>query len=102
VRYTLVPRSFRIQTGGVENSLPTGTIVRIRFQGAADNGIGQPDENNPLVPWTGDISDFNSLLAGELQFFRFEVEFELNQTGGPVSPDTQPIQLDFLRIPFVF
>lgn len=102
VHYTLVPRFFRVVTGGLENSLPTGTYVRIRFQAAADNGLGQPDEISPLVDWTSDISQFNSLLAGEIQFFRFEVEFELNASGGAVSPDTQPVQLDFLRIPFVF
>jgi len=102
VHYALIPRHFRVLTAGMENALPSSAYVRIRFQAAADDGSGLPDEDNPLVDWTGDIAQFNSLLAGELQFFRFEVEFELNQAGGAVSADTQPISLDFLRIPFAF
>ena len=99
IHYELIPRFFRVVTGGVEGSLPSTAFVRIRFQAAADDGSGSPDEANPLVDWTGDISQFNALLPGELQFFRFDVEFDL---GAPVSADTQPISLDFLRIPFVF
>lgn len=99
IRYELIPRFFRVVTAGVENSLPSTSFVRIRFQGAADDGTGSPDEANPLVDWTGDISQFNALSPGELQFFRFDVEFDL---GTPVSADTQAISLDFLRIPFVF
>ncbi|MSR61780.1 MAG: hypothetical protein EXS08_04970 [Planctomycetes bacterium] len=102
VHYRLFPRFFRVLTGGVENSLPSTAFVRMTFQGAQDNGLGAPDENNLLVDWTGDISQFSALPAGQLQFFRFEVEFELAANGGSVSADTQPIALDFLKIPFVF
>jgi len=102
VHYQLVPRFFRILTGGVENALPSTAFVRLRFQATQDDGTGSPDENNLLVDWTGDISQFNSLLPGQLQFFRFEVEFELAANGGSVSSDTQPVTLDFLKIPFVF
>lgn len=97
IHYQLIPRFFRVVTGGVEGLLPLNTFVRILFQGAADNGTGAPDAANPLVDWTGDISKFNT--ENDLQFFRFSVEFDL---GPQVSADTQPISLDFLRIPFVF
>ncbi|HEX6885449.1 MAG TPA: hypothetical protein VF530_18885 [Planctomycetota bacterium] len=98
VQVQLVPRFFRVQTCDELDALPVGSYVRILFQAAADDGTGQPDEDNPLIDWTGDISSFNGLSAGELQFFRFEVEFDL----GAVSADTRPISLDFLRMPFLF
>jgi hypothetical protein len=98
VHVELVPHFFRVQTCDQPDVLATTTFVRIRFQGAADDGTGLPDENNPLVDFTGDISQFNLLPPGELQFFRFEVEFDL----GVVGANTKPVSLDFLRIPFVF
>jgi len=101
IRYELIPRFLRVITGGVENSLPSTAFVRVRFQAAEADGAGVPDADNPLVDWTGDISLFNSLLPGELQFFRFEVEFDLAD-GGSVDVDTLPIQLDFLKIPFIY
>jgi len=101
IHYQLIPRFFRVVTGGVENSLPSTGYLRVRFQAAEDDGSGAPDADNPLVDWTGDISLFNALLQGQLQFFRFEVEFELAD-GGSVSVDTQPTQLDFLKIPFIY
>jgi hypothetical protein len=102
VRYRLVPRFFRVLTEGVENFLPANAFVRVLFQAAADDGFGRPDEANPLVDWTGDVSRFNTLVPGELQFFRFEVEFDLDANAQGVSADTEPVTLDFLRLPFVF
>jgi hypothetical protein len=102
IHYQLIPRFFRVLTGDIENALPSDAYVRIRFQAAEADGLGAPDESNPLVDWTGDISQFNSLNPGELQFFRFEVEFELADGGGTVTTDTLPIELDFLKIPFLF
>ena len=102
VHFRLIPRFFRVVTNGVEGLLPTSAFVRLRFQAAADDGSGQPYEANPLVDWTGDISRFNALPAGELQFFRFEVEFDLDAQGLGLSAETEPVTLDFLRVPFVF
>ena len=48
------------------------------FQAASDNGSGAPDEANPLTPWTADVSSFNALPPGALQFFRYEVDFDLD------------------------
>lgn len=101
IHYQLIPRYFRVLTGGVENALPSTGFVRILFQAAAPDAFGNPDEANPLVDWTSDITEFNQLFPGDLQFFRFEVEFEL-ASGGSVSTSTLPIQLDFLKIPFLF
>ena len=62
---------------------------------------GDPDEAAPLVDWTADISQFNAQPAGQLRFFRFEVEFDIATSGSP-DADTEAVAVDFLRIPFVF
>jgi hypothetical protein len=103
IHFQLVPRFFRVVTGGIPDFLPDTAFVRISFQGAAEDGSGQPNESAPLVPWTSDITDFNDpLLTGQVQFIRFEVEFDLDAQGTGVSGETQPVTLDFLRIPFRF
>ena len=55
-----------------------------------------------LVPATGDISAFNVLMPGELQFFRFEVEFNLDAMALGDLTNVEPVALDFMRIPFRF
>jgi hypothetical protein len=100
--FLLLPRFFLVTTNGLDNSLPTTALIRIRFQAAADNGIGAPDEANPLVDWTSDISQFNLQAAGAVQFFRYEVEFDLDAAAVGVTAATVPVKLDFLKIPFVF
>ncbi|HEX6883956.1 MAG TPA: Ig-like domain-containing protein [Planctomycetota bacterium] len=100
----LLPRFFQVSTGGVKDSLPTSTFVRLRFQAARNNGIGAPDEANPLTdpPWTHDIALFNQLPPGELQFFRYEVEFDLDAFDQGITADTEVVSLEFLKLPFVF
>jgi len=100
--FELIPRFFTVQTEGVDDVMPTTAFVRILFQATDDNGSGAPDEQNLLVDWTGDISKFNALPAGQIQYFRYEVEFDLDAAAQGVSADTTPISLDFLRVPFVF
>jgi hypothetical protein len=100
--YLLVPRFFQVATGGIGSFLPPSTFVRIQFQAAGEDGLGNADEQNPLVDWTGDVARFNALAPGLLRFFRFQVEFELDAEGAGLSADTRPLTLDFLRIPFVF
>jgi hypothetical protein len=100
VRFQIRPRFFRVVTGGVEGRIPANTFVRILFQATEDDGTGAPNDVTPLVDWTAEVSLFDGLPT--LQFFRFEVEFELDAGGLMVQPDTQPISLDFLRLPFRF
>ncbi len=100
--FQLLPRFFQVVTNGLLNSLPSTAFVSLRFQAASANGIGAPDEANPLQDWTADISTFNTKPAGALQFFRYEVEFDLDQHGRGISVDTKPVTFDFLKIPFVF
>jgi hypothetical protein len=100
--YALIPRFFRVVTAGLPNVLPSSAFVRITFEGTAADVFGEPDEENLLVESTADITEFNSLPPGALQFFRFEVEFDLDADATGISPNTQPVTLDFLRIPFRF
>jgi hypothetical protein len=97
----LRPRFFGVVTNGLSASLPSTAFVRILFQAARDNGSGQPDAV-PLVDWTADISQFNQTPLGALQFFRYEVEFNLDADAQGVTRDTAPVELEFLKIPFVF
>lgn len=102
----LLPRYFRIVTAGLEDSLPVGNTVRFNFQGTGRNIAGEPDVgtgSTTLTPWTADVSDFSDAMVtpSPIEFFRFEVEFNLDTTSGlsPVNP--RPV-LQFLRLPFEF
>ena len=101
VEMTLVPRYFQVRTDGIVDRLPDTGFVRITFDGAGANGLGEPDESALLVDH-GSVSDFNALPPGQLKFFRFEVEFNLDALASGVNPETAPILLDFLRVPFRF
>ncbi len=102
--YRLLPRFFQVSTDGVINSLPDSSFVKISFEGTKDDGFGAPDEANILVPMTSDIDDFNSLALplGDLKYFRIQVEFDLDAMAAGLTPDTKPVALDFLRLPFRF
>jgi len=103
VELALVPRFFRVRQGatGVD-LLPDSRFVRILFQGAADDGTGRPDELDPLVDWTADVSAFGALAPGALDFVRFKVEFDLDVDGDGFDPGGEPLALDFLRLPMRF
>ena len=101
-RLSLVPRFFRVLTGTQADTLPNSAYVRVRFQATGEDPIGLPDEENILVDWTADVARFNALQPGDLRFFRFEVEFQLDAENEGLSRDTNPVGLDFLRLPFRF
>ena len=90
VNYRLIPRFFRVNSNLGPDRLPENTSVRVLFQGATTGEDGEPDFDNPVVDWTGDIRAFNDLDRGVLDFFRFQVEFD-------VPTDADPIELEFLR-----
>jgi hypothetical protein len=102
VELALVPRFFRVRHGSVPDLLPDSSSVRILFQGAADDGTGRPDELEPLVDWTADVSEFNRLAPGALDFVRFQVEFDLDTDEDGFDPGDDPLALDFLRLPMRF
>jgi hypothetical protein len=100
--YELLPRFFRVVTDGIGDALPETAFVSLRFQAAKANGAGAPDEVDLLQDWTSNLTSFNALPAGLLQFFRYEVEFDLDADGLGIDAGTVPVTLDFLKIPFVF
>jgi hypothetical protein len=102
IGFELLPRFFRVVTNEIADSLPGTASVRLRFQAARENAAGRPDEADLLQGWTSDIREFNTKPPGALQFFRYEIEFDLDQGGNGIRPGTAPVTLDFLRIPFVF
>ncbi len=99
---SLIPRFFRVRSGGDPDLVPDGTFVRVTFEGAARDAFGLVDEANLVVPRTADLSRFNAVQPGALEFFRFEVEFDLDAAGTGLSRETEPISLDFVRLPFRF
>jgi hypothetical protein len=102
VKLSLVPRFFRVLQGQVADLLPDSSSVHIFFQGAADDGTGRPDELEPLVDWTADVSEFGRLAPGTLDFVRFRVDFDLDADGDGFDPGGETLALDFLRLPMRF
>jgi hypothetical protein len=102
VDYELIPRFFRAQTGGVKDVIPDTGFVKILFQATGAGPEGEPIEGLPVVDWTPDIADLSAQPAGAIQFFRWEVEFNLDSAGAGLTVDTEPISLEFLRVPFSF
>jgi hypothetical protein len=89
-------------TGGAVDTIPDTGFVKILFQATGVGPDGLPDEANPVVDWTPNVSELSAAGAGGLQFFRWEVEFNLDSEGVGLTVDTAPISLDFLRVPFSF
>ncbi|MEM7307736.1 MAG: hypothetical protein AAF682_13740 [Planctomycetota bacterium] len=102
VDFELVPRFFRTQTGLFRDTIPSTAFVKVLFQATGTGPDGLPDTENPVVDWTPDIGEFNTVPAGGLDFYRFEVEFNLDATGAGLTVDTVPVSLNFLRTPFSF
>jgi hypothetical protein len=107
VSYELIPRFFRVRTGDTLDALPDSAYVKITFDATIADQFGDPDDAwasaNTQVQGVHDIEAFNTLLtAGELQFFRFNIEFDLDADGSGVTSDTEPVSLEFVRIPFRF
>jgi len=92
------PRSVGPISSEVPAALVPGSSITLRFQGAKADAFGLPDETSPLVDWTSDPADFATLQAGDLDFLRFEVRFEVDQLG----LDGEQPALDWLRIRFGF
>ncbi|HET6205123.1 MAG TPA: Ig-like domain-containing protein [Planctomycetota bacterium] len=87
------PRPFRIVTGATPDVLTAGASARLRFEGA-----------DSIAPVAGGISPIADLaaLAGK-RFFRFTVDFDLNEPGNaPLVPGAPRPAVRYLKIPFRF
>jgi len=96
--YTLYPRTFRIATDGVHDSLPTSASIRITFQGAPDDGLGQPDRALGSA-WSSDANTLESVA--NLAFLRFQVDFDQAADGSELTTGSPRPSLEFLRVPYL-
>jgi hypothetical protein len=98
--WALMPRFFRVATGGVLDSLPDGTQIQIQFQGAEQSA---PGTNMPGAPfpgsnsWTSDLST----LEGH-RFIRYQVLFDIDANGTGVDLSTPQPLLSYLKLPFTW
>ncbi|QDU67020.1 IPT/TIG domain-containing protein [Engelhardtia mirabilis] len=98
--FELVPRYFRVRNDGLQDVLAAPASIMIRFQGLAADSGGLPRLDNPLVPWTSDVSKFNDPgMPAPIEFVQFEVTFDLGPSGNSASP---LLSLEFIRLPFRF
>lgn len=99
----LIPRFFRVVTEDTNDAYPDSATIRIKFQGAPANSIGQPDELAASA-FVTDIDDLNTPPVGTVyQFIRFQVEFDLAAQPSSSLSTTTPIPaVEFLRMPFRF
>ena len=98
--FQLMPRFFQVITNGIRTL--SSTLREPALPGGARQRHQAPDEGNLLQDWTSGITDFNDKPAGALQFFRYEVEFDLDKNNQGITAETEPVTLDFLKLPFVF
>lgn len=100
VEFLIHPNSFRVITNNVFDSLPDSVSVEFSFEGAGTDAEGLPDTTAPnAVASTHDIAD---LTAGQPDFIRFDVLFNLDALGAGLSSNNPVPSLDFTRIKFRF
>ena len=95
----LVPHFLRVLTDGIADAYSTDTGVKVLFDATkVDPLTGQPDVAG-AHGFTPDITDLN---ADTWDFFRFQVEFDLDTDSTGVEITTPRPGLDILRIDFGF
>ena len=97
------PSAFRVVTSDQADFLPDSVDVQFRFQSAPAGLDGLPDPGSTsAVDWTTDIADLNGVPAGDVDFIRFEVLFDLDAQGTGLTETSPRPALDFLRLMFRF
>jgi hypothetical protein len=110
----LRPRFFKVETAGVQDSLPQspgvgqpGTTITIEFQATSATATGLPDETTGVPSmFETDISRLSNTTvypaAAAFRFIRFRVTFDLLDNGGQLSFSTPIPSLEFFKLPFKF
>jgi len=97
------PASFRVITSDQVDFLPDSVDVQFRFESAPAGIDGLPDPTSPAaISWTTDIADLSAVPAGDLDFIRFEVLFDLDAQGSGLTETSPRPALDFMRLMFRF
>ena len=95
---SLVPHFLRVLTNGIADSYPEDTSVRISFDATKINPLtGLPSEDSHGL--TNDIGDLN---FDAWDFFRFQVEFDLDTDSNGLDLSTDRPGLDILSVTFGF
>ncbi|MFT7664654.1 MAG: hypothetical protein ACI87A_002887 [Planctomycetota bacterium] len=102
VTFEIIPRFFRITTNGIEDRLPSNASIKILFEGTGRDAFGNPESTllvsqEPLVTGL-----FDAGLAKPVEFFRFEVEFNIDALNAGLSASSPRPVIEFLRLPFEF
>jgi hypothetical protein len=99
VDVSLIPQFFRVITNGQVDSFPDNKRITVLFSATRADASGKPNEAI-ATDFTSDISTLN---MAEWDFFRFQVEFDLNtDPGSGADLDTPRPGLEFLRVPIDF
>lgn len=95
---TLRPRFFRVATDGVRDLLPGSASIRITFQGAPADFLGNP--NTALAgPWTPNAGALSNVPG--IAFVRYQVDFDLTADGSELTNDSPRPALEYIRIPYL-
>ncbi|MBC8405486.1 MAG: hypothetical protein H8E15_09685 [Planctomycetes bacterium] len=100
LNWALLPRFFRLTTGGVLDALPAGTGVTIQFQGAEQSGAGTNVPGTPFPDtntWTSDLSQLQGY-----RFIRYQVVFDIDALASGVNLATPQPLISYLKIPFTW
>jgi hypothetical protein len=92
--FELVPRFYRVRTGGVADAIGAESSVQVEFQGLQAGVGGQPGAI--AVDWTTDMSDL-SVSAQTIEFVKFRVTFDIDTGSNGLTGTEQLPSLDFLR-----
>lgn len=95
---SLVPHDLRVVTSGLADSYPESSSVRVRFDATKAGPDGLPDESAAA----GFTADVEALNADAWDFFRFQVDFDLDAKNAGLTPATPRPGLDHLRVSFRF
>ncbi|MFT7516458.1 MAG: hypothetical protein ACI84O_000239 [Myxococcota bacterium] len=98
--WSIIPKFFRIDAGGVKNKLPNSADIYFEFQGADEIAAGVNEPGTPLLGngvWTSDLS----LLAGT-RFVRYRIRFEADSQSTGISLSTSLPSISYVKIPYVF
>jgi hypothetical protein len=92
--FELIPRFYRVRTGGVADAIGAESRVQVEFQGLRAGIGGQP---GPIaVDWTTNMSDL-SVSPQTIEFVKFRVTFNIDTGSNGLTGAEQLPSLDFLR-----
>ncbi len=91
---------FRVETGGLRDSLPSSASIRVEFQGADESG---PGENTPGAPFPSAVSWTTNLVNLQgFRYIRYRITFDADAQGVGITLTSPLPLLDYVKLPFVW